>query len=215
MTPAAYWDRVAGTKHFGHPLDVARLVDLAPAPLRVLDVGCGEGRLLAALHAAGHRRLRGVDIAPRMLERARRAVPAAELRVIDGLHLPFEDDAFDAVLFAATFTSAPADEVQRALAAEAMRVLAPGGVVFVSDLPLQHDERNRARYARGAPGFAHGAFALDDGGVCRHHPEGHFEALFAGLELIARDVLDGRTMNGNPIRMQQLWLRAPAAGPRR
>ena len=207
MNPAAYWDRVAGTKTFGHPLDVARLEALAPAPLRVLDVGCGEGRLLEVLQAAGHRRLHGVDIAPRMLERARRAVPDATLALCEGRELPFDAGAFDAVLFAATFTSAPAADVQRALATEAMRVLAPGGVVFVSDLPLQDDARNRARYARGAPGFPHGAFTMGDGGVCRHHAEGHFEALFDTLELIRRDALDGRTMNGNPIRMQQLWFR--------
>ncbi|MFT3898914.1 MAG: class I SAM-dependent methyltransferase [Gordonia sp. (in: high G+C Gram-positive bacteria)] len=49
--------------------------DLGP-DMRVLDVGCGSGTLLAAGSAAGADMV-GVDIAPDMVDAARRRVPAA------------------------------------------------------------------------------------------------------------------------------------------
>ncbi|NRQ40472.1 class I SAM-dependent methyltransferase [Nonomuraea sp. NN258] len=46
--------------------------------LDVLDVGCGTGSLSALLAASGHR-VTGVDLAPRMVERARAKLAAAGL----------------------------------------------------------------------------------------------------------------------------------------
>lgn len=43
---------------------------LPPGPVDVLDIGCGTGSLSLLLAEAGHR-VTGVDLAPRMVERAR------------------------------------------------------------------------------------------------------------------------------------------------
>ncbi len=45
-----------------HRLDYERIVELVPAGASVLDLGCGSGRLLAALRATDHRRLLGVEL---------------------------------------------------------------------------------------------------------------------------------------------------------
>ncbi len=48
---------------------------------RVLDLGCGTGRFVAAARDAGADVV-GVDIAERALERARRVAPGADLRLV-------------------------------------------------------------------------------------------------------------------------------------
>jgi SAM-dependent methyltransferase len=62
---------------------------------RVLDAGCGAGRLSAWLVEQGAEVL-GVDASPEMIRLARERVPGATFAVADlGERLPYEDDSFD------------------------------------------------------------------------------------------------------------------------
>ncbi|HTZ85227.1 MAG TPA: class I SAM-dependent methyltransferase [Solirubrobacteraceae bacterium] len=66
-------------------------------PLRVLDVGCGEGQLTAAIVEAGCAVL-GIDLAEEPLRRARERHPELELlRVEDDRPWPIADASFDVV----------------------------------------------------------------------------------------------------------------------
>lgn len=66
-------------------------------PLRVLDVGCGEGQLTAAIAEAGYEVL-GVDVAEEPLRRARSQHHDLELRrVAPDADWPLADAGFDAV----------------------------------------------------------------------------------------------------------------------
>ena len=53
----------------------------------VLDLGCGDGQLLAFLRRAGLRKVVGVDRSPIQAERSRRAAPDAEVVLGDGSEL--------------------------------------------------------------------------------------------------------------------------------
>jgi SAM-dependent methyltransferase len=79
-----------------HSRRVRRLADwfarLLPENATVLDVGSGDGRLAqCVLQRRDDLRVRGVEVAPR----EGCAIPVERF---DGVNLPFEDDAFDAVL---------------------------------------------------------------------------------------------------------------------
>jgi SAM-dependent methyltransferase len=64
-----------------------------------LDVGCGPGVLLAELaRRLGLERVAGVDPSPPFVDRARAAVPGADVRSAAVEELPFESDSFDVVL---------------------------------------------------------------------------------------------------------------------
>jgi len=197
--PSDYWNRVAETKTFCHPLDVDRVAMLVPRDARILDLGCGYGRTLAQLAALGYHRLVGIDTAGAMVARGRRQYPDLDLRVLAPGPLPFADATFDAVLLIAVLTCVPADDDQRTLVAEVHRVLRPGGLLYLTDFLLAADERNVARYREGTGRFPrYGVFEHPEGVVLRHHDPRWIRELTSGFGEVSFAEFAATTMNGNP-----------------
>jgi SAM-dependent methyltransferase len=208
-----YWNDIGPTKTFAHPVNFELLArHLRPAS-RILDYGCGYGRVLGELRAAGYHDVVGVDPAPAMIGEARSRQPGIELHVLsEPPTLPFADETFDAVLFFAVLTCIPTDDGQRGVIAEATRVLRRGGLLYVSDLWLQTDERNRARYAAGHVKFGTwGVFELPDGVVLRHQEPSSMVALTAGYDTLALEDVVHDTMNGHRAAGFQ-WLGSKSGG---
>ncbi len=110
----------------------------------VLDVGTGPGRQPILLcRADRHVRVLGVDLAGPMLDLARRNVAEAELtdRIRfargDAKNLPFPDGRFLAVLSNTIIHHIP--DPMPAFA-EMVRLVAPGGTLFLRDLARPGDE---------------------------------------------------------------------------
>jgi SAM-dependent methyltransferase len=96
---------------------------------RVLDLGCGAGRFVAALRDAGCEPV-GVEIAEAALERARVNVPGADLRLLeDDGSLPLEHGSVDLV-WCSEVLEHVADTAHFLL--EVRRVLRPGGRLLVT-----------------------------------------------------------------------------------
>jgi SAM-dependent methyltransferase len=194
-----YWNAVAETKAFSHPLDWRRFEALVDRSARILDYGCGYGRIAGQLHAAGYAGVMGVDPSPGMIMRARAEHPELSFDVLDGA-APFADASFDAVVMFSVLTCIPSDEGQREVVREIGRLLRPNGIVYVSDILLQDDDRNRARYDRMVPGPPYGVFELEPGVVFRHLTRARIGELFTELTPIAIVELPVTTMNGNAAR---------------
>ena len=208
-----YWDANASAYRFAHPLNLDWFAAL-PKEARILDYGCGYGRAVAELADAGWRNVIGVDFSAEMIARGRRTNPSLTLRHIETTPIAEPDGAFDAVTVFAVLTCIPDDDRQTALVAELHRLLKPGGLLYVSDYPLQDDERNRSRYRAGAARHAvYGVWDRDDGGVFRHHTREHLRALMAGFELVAEREIPTVTLSGAPATaIQLLGRRGGAAG---
>jgi ubiquinone/menaquinone biosynthesis C-methylase UbiE len=101
---------------------------------RILDCGVGNGSLSVALDniLTGPVEYHGIDTSAEMLVQAsskmRHAGLRAHLKQADILSLPYDDQSFDVVMAAHVLEHLP--EPQRALT-EMVRVLRPGGMVFV------------------------------------------------------------------------------------
>jgi SAM-dependent methyltransferase len=108
-----------------------RVVDFAAfAGQRLLEVGCGVGIDLARFAGAGSI-VTGVDLAPTAIDLARlnfaqRSLPA-DLQVMNGEALEFENDSFDAV-YAHGVLQYTADA--RQMISELKRVLRPSGLAI-------------------------------------------------------------------------------------
>lgn len=100
-----------------------------PAPLEILDLGCGPGRDLMALQARGHTPT-DLDGAARFCQMARRH---AGCRVFhqDFLDLRLPDASFDGVFANASLFHVPGQALPRVLR-QLHASLRPGGVLFSS-----------------------------------------------------------------------------------
>ena len=113
---------------------------LAPGPSdRVIDLGCGSGRTLLWNRDWGAEVV-GIDIAPFFSHEARKDV---DLLIGDLRRLPFEGGTFTKA-FSLDVLEHLSPEALRGMLAEASRVLAPGGGLFV----YSHVRKN-ARIAVG------------------------------------------------------------------
>jgi SAM-dependent methyltransferase len=123
---APEWDDILGDEALA-PLAVA-LSRLETAPVRVLDLGSGTGkaaRLVAERFPQAE--VIGVDLAPAMVEEARRLLPQGldsriRFEVADASAVPFGDGEFDLVVL---LNMIPFFD-------ELARVTAPGGTVVVA-----------------------------------------------------------------------------------
>lgn len=170
----AYWDAAAadfdalpdhGLRAAGTRGAWARLLTawLPPDPSSVLDVGCGTGSLSALVAEAGHR-VTGVDISPRMVDRARAKLSAAGLParflVGDAAAPPTGDERFDALLSRHLVWTLP--DPWAALADWTARVR-PGGTLILVEGRWQESGRAGVGYVAGAEALPwHGGVTAAD-----------------------------------------------------
>lgn len=108
---------------------VVRALAASP-PARILDVGCGTGRLTLRLaHEFARSRVVGCDFSRGMLAQARARSEALALARGDAQHLPFVAGAFDAVVSTEAFHWFPD---QDAALRDLRRVLRPGGRLLLA-----------------------------------------------------------------------------------
>lgn len=148
--------------HVGTPGDVDFYLRECAEADGVLELGCGDGRVLAPLAAAGHR-VAGVELHPEMLGAARaRLGDAAVLVQQDMAALDLPDHRFDRVIapFSALFCLKDDTQVVRCLKA-VRRHLSPRGR-FVFDTYSTEDIAAAPAFDDETPD-ALGALALPDG----------------------------------------------------
>jgi phosphoethanolamine N-methyltransferase len=174
----------------GGPEEVARVLDgLDIGGLTVLDVGCGAGGVTVDLvrrHGAG--RVIGIDVEPDVCAAARRRVAAAgladriEIREVAPGPFPLPDASIDIVFSKDSIVHVPDKE---RLAAEAFRVLRPGGWFVASDWLIGHD-------GDPSPEMAH-YIRLEDLDFAMASPARYRRALaaagFTGIRLVNRNRL--------------------------
>lgn len=142
----------------------------------ILDIGCGTGAMAGLFRPEGYV---GVDTNPDYISRARSKNSRYRFEVVDGRALPFADGSFDAVVILAVIHHL--DDIDaRSLLQESRRVLAPGGVLLVSE-PVP--ARSRWNW------IGHLVGRLDEGDFIR--PEGRYPEM-------VREVFDQRAVRHFP-----------------
>lgn len=120
---------------FGKVLETGRRMAfqyLDAANKKVLEVGIGTG--LTLYHYPQNCHVVGIDISPKMIEKARQRVQAmnnglkVDLEVMDACRMTFPDNTFDAVLSPFVITTVP-DPLK--FCKEMLRVCKPGGQIII------------------------------------------------------------------------------------
>lgn len=203
---------------------------------RVLDVGCGSGRLAVTL-APLVAHVTGIDLTPAMLDQARALQAKAGVSNVEWLQadsrcLPVADRAFSLVVSSSMFHHA-ADPLSTL--AEMRRACAPGGRIAVLDLTPTADKAaafdavellRDPSHARALPAEelrALGAqLGLEEMAVRAHGAELTFESVLASSrpppgvlervrEFLARDAARGTNTFGLAARLKdnEVWVTYP------
>jgi SAM-dependent methyltransferase len=115
---------------------------------RVIELGCGAGRILGYLAELG-RAVYGVDISPAMVNYCRRAYPAANVRVGDIRALQgVVEGPFDVILAINNLLDVFDDAERRRVLIGFRPLLAPDGLLVFSSHNLAYVERRHPTAAR-------------------------------------------------------------------
>ncbi len=115
------------------PLDrdwLARLATAAGTPGPICDLGCGPGHVTRYLHEQGAHVL-GMDLSPRMIERARQLNAGIDFRVGNMAALDVADSSWSGIAAFYSIIHIPPTELAAVLD-EFWRVLRPGGEVLLA-----------------------------------------------------------------------------------
>ena len=98
---------------------------------RVLDVGCGNGRLLE-LFKDKIINYAGIDVSEKLIDLAKKKYPENNFLVADNLNLPFPENNFDKVFSIAVLHTIPSKGLREKAISELKRVLKPGGFLILT-----------------------------------------------------------------------------------
>jgi len=114
---------------------------------RILEVGCGDGRVLQGLISMGAKShfVSGVDMLDERINSARCVLPEVDLRVADARFLPFPPESFDIVVTFTLFSSILQTQFARQVATEMCRVLKPGGAAVYYDFQYDNPRNPNVR----------------------------------------------------------------------
>jgi len=168
---------------------------------RVLDAACGDGYLARALAARGAR-VTGIDLGPRLIERARRRDPRGEIdyRVADlSAPLPGESGSFDAV---ATFLALNDVDDYRGFIATLADLLKPGGrllAAFNSPYGAVIRRNITDYFDSGATAPYQGLWGMGIKTYLRHRTLEEYVDAFTGAELRLTKLADSTANCFQPI----------------
>ena len=198
MDQEKYWDSVSEEKEFYTSFQIGEYKKFVPAEMRILDVGCGYGRTLNELYNCGYKKLYGVDFSGGMVEKGLKLFPNLQIQKIEKGKLPFSDNSFDSVILIAVLTCIQDDQSQKELISEIIRILKPGGIIYINDYLINTDQRNVERYEKYLGVFKnYGVFELPEGALVRHHSEEYIFKLLEGFDKLIYEPTVYTTMNGN------------------
>jgi len=111
--------------------DIRNLADYAKPGMKILDLGCGNGRLYEIFKDKNVNYI-GIDISEKLIRLAQTKYPEAQFLVGDGLDLPFKDNSFDVIYSIAVFHHLPSQRLRIQFLKEARRVLKKDGKIILT-----------------------------------------------------------------------------------
>ncbi len=131
-----------------HDFDIARqtawpefemLASYIKEGSRVLDIGCGNGRLYKYLNnelGIMNYGYAGIDQSEELIKIARKNYPEADFRTADVFDLPYKNGEFDIAAGIAFLHHIPSQELRVKCLKEIYRILKPGGILFLTNWNL-------------------------------------------------------------------------------
>lgn len=123
-------EQFSGTRSFFWK-DLEPFLDYTSSGDKVLDLGCGNGRLFSVLKEKGIDYI-GVDNSEGLIAEAKKKFPKTRFEIQDLLNLSFSENTFDKIYCIATLHHIPSNELRLKALEEMKRVLRPGGILILT-----------------------------------------------------------------------------------
>lgn len=193
-----YWDRVAYTKTFTHPVDIPLLRKyLKSDNATIVDYGCGYGRVVEVLRSEGFTCVEGYDTSYALIERGAQSGISGLYHIGSPDVLPVANGSADCVVLFAVLTCMPGNAGQQHLIELLGSKLKQGGIMYISDYYLQKDSEEVGRYScYNDDSDNYGVFSLPEGVTFRHHTKEWIKSLLRPFEILEEVLVPVRTMNG-------------------
>ncbi|PSW21809.1 class I SAM-dependent methyltransferase [Photobacterium sanctipauli] len=185
------WDDVAEEVNFNLQIAEKEFIDAVSSKAKILDFGCGYGRITHQLFQLGFYNVLGIDTSKEMIHRGLNQYPYLDLRYLPGSPLPFGDDEFDVVVTCAVFTCIPHSEARNKVLSELYRVLKSDGVLYLAE--FCSDEGKTFISGVGVPMW-HGA-------------PSEIEQMLEGFKVTNSTVVENKTMTGHISKAIHLFAR--------
>ncbi len=193
-----YWDKVAEKKEFTHPLDLQLIKKYFRKNDRILDYGCGYGRVVLQLIKQGFKNVMGFDTSLELIKRGTVDEDFPIYFIESYNALPIGDEELDSVILFAVLTCIPSNKGQKTLIEYLRSKLKSGGILYLSDYYLQTDSKEMERYEfLNGDEENYGVFTLNEGVIFRHHSEKWIKELIKDFDIIEEKIIDVITMNGH------------------
>ena len=133
--------------------DLERFGELVEDGDKILDLGCGNGRLLNIFSNKDIHYV-GLDSSPRLVRIAQDEHPGHEFIIGDILEVTFPSDTFDKAFAIALLHHIPSEVMRLNILAEARRILKPEGLLFLT--VWAPDKKFRTQWAQKSPNLGSG-----------------------------------------------------------
>ncbi len=196
-----FWNQASKEKEFSDPFHFEEFSNFCTKESKILEYGCGYGRILSFLYENGFKNLKGVDSSSGMIARAKSIHPNLDCQVINPPHIPFADETFDVVIISTVLCCVPSLEQQIAIFSEIKRVLKEKGVLYFCDFLLTSSSKYQEKYKAGLEKFGNmGTYLTTEGAIVKHFSRDEVKSLTKELNeewFLEEDFV---TMNNNPVR---------------
>lgn len=194
-----YWNSTAQSATFTHPLNFDLLTKFLNQTSRIIDFGCGYGRITTELVVNGYLNITGIDSSIELINRAQinqSKVDYQHYNVIEDIRI--EDNSVDCFLLFAVLTCIHDDESQIKLIDWMKSKLSDSGVIYISDYNLQPENITSGRYSSlDGDSYEFGVVKTSEGAIFRHHTDDWINILFQDFHLMEDKTLQVQTLKGN------------------
>ena len=191
------WNALASTVRFSAPFDLSAFQEQVSTGARILDLGCGYGRIAADLQKIGFTNLVGYDSSEALIKRGRNEFPNLDLRIADASCIPEPNEAFQTVISVGLFTSIPESDKRIAVVREIERLLTEKGMVFGVDF-LRRDEMTYTEDGR---------FKTVSGVEMKHFYIDEIRGIFSGFSYWQYRIVPATSLTGSAIEAIQYTAR--------
>jgi ubiquinone/menaquinone biosynthesis C-methylase UbiE len=183
------WNKPAQNIEFNLEIDKKAINKYFRKKNKILDYGCGYGRITNELYVLGYENIIGVDSSLEFINRGKKEFSHLTLQHNNTGLLPFKNSEFDGIILCAVLTCIPSDSDQKELVKEIKRVLKPGGIVILSEFKKSES----IKYSNN------GCFCSDFDIKMKHYEINEIENLLKNFKKIKIEIIETKTIKGTPI----------------